>query len=233
MSRILLSFLVLGVAAVLAVAWYIGWGDSQNQETMPVTVNVPENTGQPSSNAAPDGLSGLDPDTKTYVSNLLGIRFRYDSKPIETMEIKVTEQGNKIYVHGTKETPEQGKIIEVFTKPANVTLTQAVKERFLRGYPEKDCFVTIVPEQDSPPGYTVAIIDYPAPTTEGAPFWENASKCPEYYAKTNAVQYFLLNNSVPTKYVFLKLGQDSITSDGTPVTEQGGRDWSASIEIFK
>jgi hypothetical protein len=182
--------------------------------------------------------SKLLPGTKRYTSEALGITFTYNARPVETFEVKVTEIGNKIYLHGTKEDPVKlGKMIEVFSKNSNQTLSEAIKERFLKNLDPKDCFVVDIasdPADPRPSTYTYAEISYPPPTDSNDPFWVNGAKCPQPYSKTNAVQYFMANSTFPSKYVFLQLGQDSIADDGTqPGADGSRRDWSASIRIVK
>lgn len=228
MNKPLITVVILGLIVLAFIFFFVDSGgrnpyvnnEQQNQN----------NENEENANNEAD-LSNMDPDTKIYTSDKLGIRFRYDSKPRDTFEVTVTEQDSKIYLHGTSEQPQQGKVIEVFTKDPSVSLEEAIKRQFLANYSEKDCYVTS--DSTSEPGVVVAVIDYPPPSDPNAPFWENSNKCPEDYAKTNAVQYFMMDNDIKNKYIFLRLGQDSITSDGTPVTELGGRDWSASVEIFK
>ncbi len=173
---------------------------------------------------------------KTYTSDKLGISFTYEPKPVETFEVTVTERDNKIYLHGSSEAPEQGKIIEVFTKDPNMSLGDAIKQQFLKNYAATDCFVEDIPnvaEDPRPDSYVFAEIAYPLPSSPDVPFWENSSKCPQEYARTNAVQYFMMNPEVPGKFVFVKLGQDSITTDGV-IRENGSRyDWSGSLIIVK
>jgi hypothetical protein len=175
---------------------------------------------------------------KSYTSDKLGISFTYEPRSYGNFEVTVTEKDNKIYVHGTNEDPVTlGKVIEVFDKPSGQSLIEAIKERFLKNYSATDCFAEAIiqaPDDPHPDNYVFAEISYPPPTDSTQPFWQNADKCPAQYSKTNAVQYFMMNPDVPNKYVFLKLGQDSITTDGMPALGDGSRhDWSASVKIIK
>lgn len=189
---------------------------------------------QPSQQAV-DPLAGKTAGTKLYDSDKLGVRFTYNPKPSENFDVAVTEKDNKVYVHGASDQPEQGQWIEVLTKDPSKTLEEAIANQFLQGYDPKNCFTRAYPStEQTKTNYVAAGISYPPPTDDTQPFWQNSDKCPTNYSETNAVQYFLMNKDVPGKYVFIKVGQDSITSDGTPITADGsGYNWSHSIEIYK
>lgn len=180
-------------------------------------------------------LSKKEAGTKIYYSDRLGVGFTYVPNQVGTsFTVKVTEIGNKIYVHGTSEKPEQGQSIEVFTKDPTLTLGEAIKNKFLQGYNSVDCFVkTYETNETRLPNYVSAGISFPPTNDPNAPWWQNADKCPQYYSETNAVQYFLMNKDVPGKFLFARIGQYSITSDGTPITTEGGFNWSHSIRILK
>ena len=172
------------------------------------------------------------PGTKLYFSERFGIGFTYEYGD----SLTITEIGNKIYLHGIKQEPEGGNSIEVFAKDPNESISEAIEGRFLKGYNPEDCYVVIddVPSEfDLRSGYMFASISYPPPDDPEAPWFENSSKCPVNYSATNAAQYFLFNTDVPTKYLFLQTGQDSIASDGRPITEKGGYNWSTSVRIVK
>lgn len=184
-----------------------------------------------------DNTTPLTEGAQTYTSEALGVTFTYNPKPVESFSVIVTEKGNKIYLHGMTEKPEQGKMIEVFSKAANQTLAQAITEDLLKDYKPADCFavdIVRVPTDPRPSSYSYAEISYPAPANSQDPFWVNGAKCPQPYSKTNAVQYFMANSAIPAKYVFLQLGQDSITDDGRVPGPDGNKsDWSSSIRIIK
>jgi hypothetical protein len=184
-------------------------------------------------------ITGTDPatlkraeGTKTYTSEKLGIRFHYNPRPVAGIfEVTVTEIGNKIYLHGTREKAEDGKKIEVFDKPASVPLAEAIRQQFIAGKPESQCWVQIN-DENTTDNILQAEIRYPRPADHKAPWFENYRQCSETYAAVNAARYFVYDTTRPSKYLFLDLGQDSIASDGTEPTAQGGRDWSSSIEIL-
>lgn len=179
-------------------------------------------------------LNGKTPGTELYYSDKLGVGFTYAQQSATTPAIKISETDNKIHLYLANETPGDWQSIEVFNKDSKISLAEAIKSRFLANYSPEDCFVknTTTDEQKNA-GYESAVISFPPAANSNGPWWENNNKCPANYSETNAVQYFLMNDSVPGKYIFLKLGQDSIASDGTPRTSSGGYDWSHSLKILK
>lgn len=170
-------------------------------------------------------LNKKEAGTKIYYSDKLGIGFTYLSlDPGYTPNI--TETATKIDL--------DGQSIEVFTKDPKLTLAEAIKDNFLSGYDQKDCFVKVYETNEQElSNYISAGISFPAPSDPSMPWWQNSVKCPRYYSETNGLQYFLMNNDVPDKFLFVKLGQASSASDGTPRTPEVGFDWSHSIRILK
>ncbi|MBX4191216.1 MAG: hypothetical protein KW804_00215 [Candidatus Doudnabacteria bacterium] len=227
-KKILVGLLLVALIIVLAVVF----GQNKKDNTETPTNQTDQKNNPENNNQSNDASSQLTPGTKTYTSDKLGITFTYNPKPSGNFEVTVTEVGDKIYLHGTNEKPEQGKMIQVFTKTGSQSLAEAIKSKFLKGYSDKDCFVENIArnaDDPRPDSYIFAEISYPPPSNAGDPFWQNANKCPQPYSKTNAVQYFMANTEIPTKYVFLQLGQDSITDAGT----ESKQDWSSSIRIIK
>lgn len=234
--------LIAAVAAiaVIAIVAALVYRQNQSNDNNDINVDIGNNSTPNSDNQPPvTPAPTLTATAKTFKSQKLGIEFTYESKPVtggET-EVTATEIGNKIYLHTTKEKPEQGKSIEVFTKDPAMTFKQAIEQMFLKNYSQKDCYVEEVPQdaQDTrPDNYMFAGISYPAPTDPNDPFWKNGNKCPQPYSKTNAVQYFMFNPDVPNKFTFIILGQDSITTDGVVHEKiEDTQDWSGSIRIVK
>ncbi len=169
-------------------------------------------------------LSKKEYGTKIYYSDELGVGFTYLS--YTTSPINVTESGSKIDVIG--------QTIEVFTKDPKISLEQAIKDKFLQGYNPSDCFVkTHETSEQKLSNYISAVISFPPTNDPNGPWWENSEKCPQYYSEINAVQYFLMNKDVPGKFLFVRIGQESAASDGTPRTADVGFNWSHSIRILK
>lgn len=169
------------------------------------------------------GLSQKEAGTKIYYSEKLGIGFTY--LPVANQELKITEIGNKISLGDQS--------IEVFAKDPSLTLDEAIKSQFLQGYDSKDCFVkSNEASEQKLLNYISAVISFPPATDPNGPWWQNSDKCPQNYSETNAVQYFLMNKDVPGKFMFVKIGQDAVASDGTPLTPTGSFGWSHSIRIL-
>lgn len=189
----------------------------------------------------PFDLAHKTSTTKVYISDALGVGFSYE--PISTdllSHVKVSEIGSKIFVYHENDTPEQGQSIEVFEKDPNISFQQALENKFLTGFDPKNCFIKIYENSAEQnhllANYVQAGISFPPSTDPNEPGWINNEKCPANYSETNDIRYFLYNKDVPGKYVFIKVGQDSITTDGTPAdptTGFYGHNWSASIKILK
>ena len=182
------------------------------------------------------GLSSKEAGTKIYYSEKLGVGFTYlEATDIKGADVTVTEIGSKIYVHLSNENPEEGKSIEVFTKDPDISFHKAIENKFLVGIDPKDCFVSTNDVREPKLlNYISAEISFPYSTDPNGWWGLNSDRCPEYYSETKGVQYFLMNNDVAGKFLFVKLGQDVIASDGTPWPEEwGGVDWSDSIQILK
>lgn len=170
-------------------------------------------------------LSKKEAGTKIYYSEKLGVGFTYLS-PSANYTPKITESASKINL--------DGQTIEVFTKDPKLTLAEVIKSKFLQGYNSNDCFVkTYETSEQKLSTYVSAGISFPPTNDPDAPWWQNSDKCPQHYSETNGVQYFLMNKDVPGKFLFVRIGQDSAASDGTPLTADGGFNWSHSIRILK
>lgn len=179
------------------------------------------------------GMDKKEAGTELYYSENLKVGFTYLPNPQEGLNIKVSEVGDKIYIHDASSPIETGRSIEVFTKNPQQSLAEAIEENFLQGYDSKDCFVKITGMIDQNPNYENAVISFPPSNDPNGPWWQNAEKCPKNYSETNAIQYFLMDKEVPEKFFFLTLGQESLTSDGTPGTDVNRPDWSQSIKILQ
>lgn len=183
-------------------------------------------------------LKNKKPGTKSYYSEKLGVGFTYSPYPegatTVNQSILVTEKGNKIFVHAVDQKPEDGQWLEVFTTNAP-SLTAAIQEKLLKGINPKDCFSKVYSGEGANgfgpatklPGNVFAGISYPAPSDPTAPFWDNSKKCTSY-SETNGLQYFQMSEKVPTKFIFLSIGQYVITDDGT-----ANSSWANSVTIVK
>jgi hypothetical protein len=119
-----------------------------------------------------------------------------------------------------------------------LSLVEAIKKQFLAGYDPNDRFVKLdSANQRNLGNYQVAKISYPLPpNADLETMTEYQAKCPKNYSETNAPQYFLMNKDVKGKFIFVKIGQDNVTKDGTLENRTAGfygYGWDYSIRILK
>jgi hypothetical protein len=217
---------VLAILAVVGVAGYFAF-NKNTAEKKPGQQNNETADNQPQTKPTLEEIFGLDKKeagTKLYYSEKLGVGFTYLDYASKT-PVTVAEKDNKISV--------DNQTIEVFEKDPAVSLEQAIKDKFLQNYKPADCFVKIreISEQKLAT-YVAASISYPPAANPEDPFWKNSEKCPQLYSETNGMQYFLMNKEAPDRFLFVKIGQYSAASDGTPRTEIIGSNWTASIRIL-
>ena len=229
-KSIFLAILVLLVAAGCNLFKDDDGSASQNQKEQESQSNTPSIA---VTEDVPVQSSDYVPGTHRFTSNSLGLTFTYLKSPFEGVEIIVTQRDNKISVHGVKEDFNMGQTIEVFENPNKLGIKEAIAERFLKDAPREKCFVETVTNGESKTNQVFAIINYPFQAESEFPLFTVPQECPVSYSKTNAVQYFMMDTTRTDRFFFVKIGQDSITSDGTPVMADGsGRNWSSSIEVI-
>jgi len=180
------------------------------------------------------------PSTKIFYSDKLGVGFTYnllEGFSPDTYEVPVSEQGNGVVIgyQEKKGTPASGrKSLQVFNKDSKDTLEQAITKEFLQGVDSKKCFAQKYEHEylsKENPQYKYAEIFYTPTQGEEVGFNNGIENCPEKihrYVRTNASLYFFEDTRVPSKYVFVILGQESIAYSGI-----GSEDWSGSIRILK
>jgi len=146
--------LILGIL-ILAVSY---WGYtklesdkesvSQNPFVASTPTDIPIVTGLPDKITATPIIS----ESKTYTSEKLGVSFQY-SPTYGNLELKIVENGNRIYV-GSSDYLTQ--YIEIFETESNLSVVEDIEKRFLTGYPKDVCFInTSVPNtQDAGPANT-------------------------------------------------------------------------------
>ena len=216
---------VVGLAIGAVAMWYFGSGTGPALEPVEPTA-TPEPT--PLGLEAIFRLEEKEPGTELYYSEELGVGFTYlvPSGLNSEANVVVNEFGDTITVFGQS--------IEVFKKNVTVTFKEAIELTLLRGYDPAKCFVVGGPARfpDVPDGYSAAEISYPQELVNGEPAWLH-HECPPKYSQTNGVLYFLYNDAVPDKFLFVSIGQDSPASDGTPRTAEGGFNWTHSIRILE
>ena len=180
------------------------------------------------------------PGTKIFYSEKLGVGFTYnllEGFSPDTYEVPVSEQGNGVAIGypEKKGTSASGrKSLYVFNKDPKDTLEQAITKEFLQGVNSKKCFAQKYENEylsKKNPQYKYAEISYTPTQGEEVGINNGIENCPEkihYYVRTNASLFFLEDTRVPSKYVFVVIGQESIAYSGI-----GSEDWSDSIRILK
>lgn len=185
------------------------------------------------------------PVQKTFNSEKIGVTFTYGEDVVGTPneKIKIAEVDNKIYIYSGEDAyMKNGQSIEVFQKDPKLTFQQALKNKFLQGYSEKDCSVEVLKSGDYPvsgfkdslnPNFVFAVISFPVDTARSdAESWQkNQDKCPADYTKTNAENFFVMDKNIPNKYFFVKLGQEMIATDGNLPSSSGVKNWFSSVRI--
>jgi len=163
--------------------------------------------------------------TKLYYSDLLGVGFTY-FPPIANVEYnpKINESVNKIeFDH---------QLVEVFTADPRLSLGEAINDQILAGYNPVDCSVEVHKSSVAELlNYDFASISYPSSTNRDDPSWQNAGKCP--YTGGSIGGYFLMNNEIPGKFIYVMTSQDAPPGDGLPEINNSGNTWTNSIRILK
>lgn len=172
------------------------------------------------------GINEKEKGTQLYYSEVLGVGFTYKSFSDDYVP-KITESGNKIYVG-------EYQSIEVFEKDPSVTLEQAIKDQILKGISDSRCFIKVYEMgDDEVKNYISAAISYPGEKGSTEPLFAQKNVCPTQYVETNGVRYFLMNKNVPTKFLFVEIGQDSMMSDGNLPVEGSLKGWYSSLRIVR
>lgn len=165
-------------------------------------------------------LANKQPGTELFFSPEWGIGFTYYPLVYSQEPITVETKGSVINLFYD---PNYGQTIEVFEKDPSISIEDAIKDRFLQGINPEICFV----EAEAKGSYIKAEIAYPMNTDPIMAWFETSYECPGRYSRTNGIQYFLYNPAVPTKYLFVRVGQDSLTHSGDPKIP-----WSESVQIL-
>jgi len=165
---------------------------------------------------------------KRFYAEDLGIEFTYalrwpDSSDYEINPVQV---GSIVYIDALP--GEGGHSVEVFTKDSNISFEEALRRQF--SLPQ-DCIVRSLALDFLLPGYNAAQIISPISIFED--YDAAAAKCSKYLQE-NGARYFMMNERVPDKFIFVDLGQYLSTSDGiyTPDFEGGDKPWNSSLRIL-
>ena len=127
---------------------------------------------------------------------------------------KILKEGNNIYVGG-----KNGQYLKVLSKDPNLSAEEGIGKAILTGYPAEDCFINNRTNEqyikdNFPNGYYyISPVDYPNIAKGDEPFWIGSGKCPNEYAKTNGIRYFLGDENHPDKFLFFSIGQYGIPLD--------------------
>ncbi len=123
------------------------------------------------------------------------------------------------------------KFVEVFNKDPQQSLTGAIKQQFLTGYAESDCFVNI--QRYSRPiaeeAYQTAIIDFPHKAGHQTRKQLEAlvAKCPSHVNSFDFIRYFIMDPKHPDKLLFVTIGQDNLPSG------VGGSTWDKTLKVLQ
>ncbi|KKS26228.1 MAG: hypothetical protein UU87_C0003G0148 [Parcubacteria group bacterium GW2011_GWA2_42_11] len=148
-----------------------------------------------------------------YLDKDLGIAFCYP-KMLADKQVQILKEGNNIYVGG-----KNGQYLKVLSKDPNLSAEEGIGKAILTGYPAEDCFINNRTNEqyikdNFPNGYYyISPVDYPNIAKGDEPFWIGSGKCPNEYAKTNGIRYFLGDENHPDKFLFFSIGQYGIPLD--------------------
>ncbi len=175
----------------------------------------------------------------TFTSDDLGISFKYNNDQDGDGKADTTakQAQDKVYVYYTASPMEQGQWVQEFKKSPSDSLTTAIQKQFLTSYSSKDCFAQTLQDYYAsygvatptiPAGVSEAVIAYPKTTDPNAPYWQNASKCPQTYTVSNGISYFYMDQNHPDKFFFFSIGQYGIMAD---MTRQ--QTWQETFQVNK
>ena len=224
---------ILILAMVVAISFYFFKKDA---ETLLLNEYVAETEGT----TVPDEWPKENSEAKTFRSEKLGITFSYltpygyaygspgDFK-MDSYNILVKEEGNKIYVDRDGQSPESSyPKIEVFYKDANIPLLKAATETFKDIDPDK-CFVTAtggVYDVYSDNLYNSFFKRDRSPYPQGLYIYLSCSH--KGNGEVDEGENLIMNADIPTKFIKVQTEQYIMTYDGT-----GENMWEDSIKIFK
>ena len=196
-----------------------------SQPTIITAIPSPIPTG-----AQPSIVDTSVPGQKRYTNPEWGLTFLFPTVSNgETFDIK--QDGNKIYVYNTKYPYTQGQYLQYFPKNSSESLTQALQNQLLTGISPSDCFVKATQadkEANFPPSSEIKTLGFPVDENSDIPAFAQTNKCPQPYAETNGLSYFLANTTHPQLFLFFSIGQYGIEVDSQ--THQG---WQDTIQFIQ
>lgn len=230
------------------------------EPTPPVSLQKEANIQIPEAGGAPHEEDPFDltkkvPGTKIFESKKLGIKFTYTpdllGSEIDHQKIKVREAGNKVYVFFGPDSnmtlnPFSAQSIEMFKKDPNMSLEDAIKQKFFTSKTSKDCMVKLSevystdvnnpsPRLSWPDAmYADIVIPGFEQISLDDPRMGDLEACAPGYAMRNSLQFFFMNKNFPDRFYFMNFGQESISTDGIPADSKGAfYDWYHSLRIQK
>lgn len=242
-SNFAIAILALVAACVGFAFYFLGISDdleTENISAQPPTRALIDLEGIPSENM--DGLmeDGDDHDlalevdkgdqlVREFVSDNLGVQFRYANYPGEVFEIEFVENGTAIQL-GKEFDPNRRSDIEVFTFDPTLSYLDGIAALFLADSQyDEECFVeeiSTITSENHPTGHRQAIITHPMRKV-AVNLDDPRGNCSEQFSEAGYYAVFLFNDDVPGKVAYVIGGQDAVASDGE------GNPWINSIEIFK
>lgn len=204
----LVILVVLILLTSLGAGYFVLKNSTQKPTPTPVAVATPTPTPSPNPISSPtagtDTLTDLGNNVAKFSSPTLGISFNFVKSYSNGETMYATRSGSVVCVTSNQNDCRQGQSVEIFSKKPSQSLSDAIKEQFLSGISENDCFVTT--------SFGKTIISYPHNNNSDVPGWDSpaAQKCPEKYRETNGIRYFYLDPNTPDKFAFFDIGQYAI-----------------------
>jgi hypothetical protein len=178
-------------------------------------------------------------EVKTFYSEKLGVTFTYLSPwgytygsvgdfKIESYDIVVKEEENKIYIDRDPLSSDSFPKIEVYYKDEKTPLLNAVVETF-KNIDEDKCFIA----------NTGGVFDVYSSNLYNSILMKDRSQYPQGLyihlrcghkgnTEIDDSEHVIMNADIPTKFIKVQVGQDLLTRDAT-----GEYGWQDSIKILK
>ncbi len=191
--------------------------------TAPVSPTSPAAT--PESGAQP----AADANVATFTDPALRISFTY-MREDNGMQFAVKQSGDRVYVYAASMAPEAGQWLQVFQKPSDQSLEDAIRAQVLKGYSAQDCLVVQTPDPNAgtpvPGGEIFARIEVPRSENDTPETLQaKAGKCPQPYAAIGGLAYFMQDLAHPDRFVFFSIGQYYIPG-------ANGQPWQTTVQVL-
>jgi|GEM_PF-579122 len=179
--------------------------------------------------AQPPTPAPANPNVATFTDPALRISFNYLRQDNGT-QFDVKQAGDKVYLYMTTLPPEQGQWLQVYQKPPDQTLEDAIRQQVLKGYSAQDCLVVKAQDPNTgsptPPGQVFASIDLPRSADDTMEALQaKAAKCPQPYAAIGGLAYFMEDTAHPDRFVFFSIGQYYVPGGN-------GQPWQTTVRIL-